>query len=114
MNLYKQLLRLYPKAFYRRFGHDIAADFDDGYEVARRSGSVAVASFVGRCYGDLFGSLLSQWLRNESLIVGGMAVAVALGMWAAAFYVARHEWPNAPVTSLFLWQVSPTEPAERR
>jgi hypothetical protein len=34
-----------------------------------------------------------------------MSVAAALGMWAAAFYVAAHEWPNAPVTSWFLGQV---------
>jgi hypothetical protein len=35
-------------------------------------------------------------------IVGGMSLAAGLRLWAAAFYVAAHEWPNTPVTSWFL------------
>ena len=105
MTLYKWLLHLYPNAFYARFADDIAADFDDGYEAARRKGTMAMASFVALCYSDLFGSLASQWLRTESFIVGGMSVAAVLGLWAAAFCVAAHEWPNGPVTPWFLWQI---------
>jgi hypothetical protein len=48
---------------------------------------------------------VSQWLRTESFIVGGLSVASALGLRAAAFYLAAYEWPNGPVTPWFLWQL---------
>jgi hypothetical protein len=105
MTMYKRLLHLYPNDFYRQFAHDMSLDFDAGYEVASRSGSWPVVSFVMRCYADLVGSLVSQWLRNESLIVSGMSVGVALAMWTVAFFVAAREWPNGPATSWFLWQI---------
>jgi hypothetical protein len=103
--MYKWLLHLYPADFYRQFGDEMSLDFDDGYAVASRSGRRAVISFVTRCYWDLVGGLWSQWLRNESLIIGGMSVLVALTIWAATFYVAAYEWPNGPTTSWFLWQI---------
>jgi hypothetical protein len=105
MTLYKWLLHLYPAAFYRQFASDMSADFDEGYAVARERGPRVVAWFVARCYGDLAASVVSQWLRSEALIIGGMSVSAAVAMWAAAFYVAAHQWPNAPVTSWFLWQI---------
>jgi hypothetical protein len=105
MNPYKCLLHLYPKAFSRQFADDMAADFDDGYAVARRNGGKAMVAFVARSYGDVLRSLLSQWLRTESVIVGGMSLAAGLALWAATLYVAAHEWPNAPVTAWFLGQV---------
>jgi hypothetical protein len=101
MNVYKWLLHLYPKDFYSQFAHDMSLDFDDGYAVASRSGPWPVAAFVTRCYADLVGSLVSQWLRNEPLMVSGMSVGVALAMWTVAFYVAAREWPNGPATSWF-------------
>jgi hypothetical protein len=83
----------------------MSLDFDDGFAVARRNGCRAVISFVTRSYWDLVGSLWSQWLRNESLIIGGMSVLAALTIWAATFYVAAYEWPNGPTTSRFLLQI---------
>jgi hypothetical protein len=105
MNPYKWLLHLYPKAFSRQFADDMAADFDDGYAAAKRSRGKVIVAFVARSYADVLRSLLSQWLRTESVVVGGTSVAAGLALWAAPLYVAAHEWPNAPVTSWFLGQV---------
>jgi hypothetical protein len=105
MTIYTWLLRLYPAAFHRQFASDMSADFDEGYAVASERGPRAVASFVARSYGDLAASVVAQWLRSEAVIIGGMSVSAAMAMWAAAFYVAAHQWPNAPVTRWFLWQL---------
>jgi hypothetical protein len=105
MSTYKWLLHLYPATFYRQFGDQMSLDFDDGYAAARRRGRWTTGSFLARCYGDLAASLLMQWLRNESLVIGAMSAATAVSVWAAAFYIAAHEWPNGPVTSWFIWQV---------
>ena len=105
MSMYKSLLLLYPAAFYRRFAGEMSNDFEDGYAMARARGRQAAAAFLVRCYGDLFGSVISQWLRHERLIVSGVSVAVAVAIWSAAFYVAAHEWPNGPVTPWFIWQL---------
>ena len=105
MSVYRWLLRGYPSAFYRQFAADMAADYDDGYAAVKRNGGRSIVAFMARCYGDLFTSLLLQWLRTESLMLLAMSVAAAVAMWGAAFYVAAHEWPNGPATSWFIWQL---------
>jgi hypothetical protein len=106
VTIYRWLLRLYPATFYSQFAADMSADYGDGYAVARGRGRRAVASFVARSYGDLAVSLLFQWLRNESFLIGATSVSVALAIWAGAIYVAAHEWPDGPVTPWFLMQLA--------
>ena len=105
MNLYERALRLYPPHFHRQFADQMSLDFADGYAAARADGPRAVMAFMLRSYQDLVISLLTQWLRDESLIITAMSTSAALAIWAAALYVAAHEWPHGPVTSWFLWQV---------
>ena len=64
--LYLLLLHLYPRTFSERFAGDMFADFRDGYTEARRRGAWATNAFVGRSFGDLAVSLVSQWRASAA------------------------------------------------
>ena len=104
--LYRWLLRLYPAPFYRRFAHDMVADFNDGYSAACHGDSWTRFGFLARSYSDVIASALAEWSSTEIFIVWRTAVLAALSIWAIVFVIAVLEWPAGPATLWFVMQLS--------
>lgn len=104
--LYRWLLRLYPAPFYRRFAHDMVADFNDGYSAACHGDPWTRFGFLARSYFDVIASALAEWSSTEIFIVWRTAVPVALSIWAIVFVIAALEWPAGPATLWFVMQLS--------
>jgi len=104
--LYRWLLRLYPAPFYRRFAHDMVADFNDGYSAACHGDSWTRFGFLSRSYSDVIASALAEWSSTEIFIVWRTAVLAALSIWAIVFVIAALEWPAGPATLWFVMQLS--------
>jgi hypothetical protein len=104
--LYRWLLRLYPAPFYRRFAHDMVADFNDGYSAACHRDSWTRFGFLARSYSDVIASALAEWSSTEIFIVWRTAVLAALSIWAIVFVIAALEWPAGAATLRFVVQLS--------
>ena len=104
--LYRWLLRLYPAPFYRRFAHDMVADFNDGYGAACHGDSWTRFGFLARSYSDVIASALAEWSSTEIFIIWRTAVLAALSIWAIVFVIAALEWPAGPATLWFVMQLS--------
>lgn len=104
--LYRWLLRLYPAPFYRRFAHDMVADFNDGYSAACHGDPWTRFGFLARSYSDVIASALAEWSSTEIFIVWRTAVLAALSIWAIVFVIAALEWPAGPATLWFVMQLS--------
>jgi hypothetical protein len=104
--LYCWLLRSYPAPFYRRFAHDMVADFNDGYSAACRGDSWTRFGFLARSYSDVIASALAEWSSTEIFIIWRTAVLAALSIWAIVFVIAALEWPAGPATLWFVLQLS--------
>jgi hypothetical protein len=104
--LYPWLLRLYPRAFYRRFAREMCADFRDGYAAARRGGARSLAPFLIRGYTDVAVSLVSEWRKTDSFVIWGTSVSVALSIWTGALLVATLEWRHGPASPSFVLQLA--------
>ena len=104
--LYRWLLRLYPAPFYRRFAHDMVADFNDGYSAACHGDWWTRFGFLARSYSDVIASAQAEWSSTEIFIVWRTAVLAALSIWAIVFVIAALEWPAGPATLWFVMQLS--------
>ena len=104
--LYRWLLRLYPAPFYRRFAHDMVADFNDGYSAACHGDWWTRFGFLARSYSDVIASAQAEWSSTETFIVWRTAVLAALSIWAIVFVIAALEWPAGPATLWFVMQLS--------
>ena len=81
---YDMLLRLYPEAFRRRYGVEMALDFADGWQEARANGPAAALAFAGRVVGDLVVSLLREWTRGARLAIVAATAGVTVLLWSLA------------------------------
>ena len=79
--LYGWLLRLFPAPFYRRFAHDMVADFNDGYSAACHGDWWTRFGFLARSYSDVIASAQPEWSTTEIFIVWRTAVLAALSIW---------------------------------
>ena len=104
--LYRWLLRLYPTPFYRRFAHDMVADFNDGYSAACHGDSWTRFGFLARSYSDVIASAQAEWSSTETFVVWRTAVLAALSIWTIVFVIAALEWPAGPATLWFVMQLS--------
>ena len=96
---YDMLLRLYPEAFRRRYGVEMALDFADGWQEARANGPAAALAFAGRVVGDLVVSLLREWTRGARLAIVAATAGVTVLLWS----VALRPWA-------WLWNIQPGPP----
>jgi len=98
IHAYEVLLRLYPDAFRRRYGAEMALDFADALDAARAGGSMAVARFAARALGDLAMSVLREWTRAGRLgwVAATAGITLALRPW------------------MWNWDIEPGPPADGR
>ena len=98
-HVYDMLLRLYPEAFRRRYGVEMALDFADGWREARANGPAAALAFAGRVVGDLAVSLLREWTRGARLAIVAATAGVTVLLWS----VALRPWA-------WIWNIQPGPP----
>ena len=103
IHAYEVLLRLYPDAFRRRYGAEMALDFADALDAARAGGSMAVARFAARALGDLAMSVLREWTRAGRLGWVAATAGITLALWG----LALRPW-------MWNWDVEPGPPAGAR
>jgi hypothetical protein len=73
-HVYDLFLRLLPEDFRRRYGVEMALDFEDGWREAATGGWRRRVEFGMRARGDVAVSLLCEWTRGARL---GVVVATA-------------------------------------
>ena len=78
VHVYQKLLRLYPGDFRRRYGSEMALDFEDALGAARAEGWRAVGAFARGAAADLAVSLLREWMRSGRLAIAAAAVLTLL------------------------------------
>ncbi|HEU4694283.1 MAG TPA: hypothetical protein VFS23_38210 [Vicinamibacterales bacterium] len=103
VHVYEMLLRLYPEDFRRRYGAEMALDFEDAFGAARTEGWRAVGVFAQGAAADLAVSLLREWMRSGRLAIAAAAAAVTLALWA----LALRPW-------MWRWDIQPGPPAQAR
>ena len=103
IHAYEVLLRLYPAAFRRRYGAEMALDFADALDAARAGGSMAVARFAARALGDLAMSVLREWTRAGRLGWVAATGGITLALWG----LALRPW-------MWNWDIEPGPPADGR
>ena len=103
IHAYEVLLRLYPDAFRRRYGAEMALDFADALDAARAGGSMAVARFAARALGDLAMSVLREWTRAGRLGWVAATAGITLALWG----LALRPW-------MWNWDIEPEHPAGAR
>jgi hypothetical protein len=103
VHAYEVLLRLYPQAFRRRYGVEMALDFEDALGDARAAGWYAVGAFALRAMGDLAVSLLTEWTRAGRVAIAAATAAVTLALWG----LALRPW-------MWRWDIQPGPPAHAR
>jgi len=103
IHAYEVLLRLYPDAFRRRYGAEMALDFADALDAARAGGSMAVAGFAARAVGDLAMSVLREWTRAGRLGFVAATAGITLALWG----LALRPW-------MWNWDIEPGPPAGAR
>ena len=113
---YERLLRLYPDAFRRRYGVEMALDFADGWAEARACGRLAALAFLRRAAGDLAVSLLREWASGARLAIVAATAGVTLLLWSLALRPWLWAWsfrqipprpaPQADVTEAELLMVA--------
>ena len=111
-HVYDVLLRLYPEAFRRRYGVEMALDFADGWTEARAGGPTAVVAFARRVAGDLVMSLLREWTRGSRAAIGAAAAGVTVLLWGLALRPWAWRWDmqtGAPPQARTAPPVSETE-----
>jgi hypothetical protein len=102
VHAYAVLLRLYPRAFRRRYAAEMSLDFDDALCAARAAGWVAVGAFAMRALGDLAVSLAREWSRTGRLAL----TAATAGLTALLWGLALRPWT--------WWDIQPGPPAHAR
>ena len=90
IHAYEVLLRLYPDAFRRRYGAEMALDFADALDAARALGDLAV-------------SVLREWTRAGRLGFVAATAGVTLALWG----LALRPW-------MWNWDIEPGPPADGR
>jgi hypothetical protein len=81
---YRTALWLCPPAFRRRFGDELARDFEDGLADVRRTGFRSdVASYLAHGAGDLLKTYVVQWLRAGGVLqalvsTAGLAMVIVV------------------------------------
>ena len=103
VHAYEVLLRLFPAAFRRRYGVEMALDFEDALGDARAAGWYAVGAFALRAMGDLAVSLVKQWTRAGRVAIAAATSAVTLALWG----LALRPW-------MWRWDIQPGPPAHAR
>ena len=83
-HVYDLFLRLLPEDFRRRYGVEMALDFDDGWREAATGGWRRRVEFGMRASGDLAVSLLREWTRGARLGVVAATASVTALLWGAA------------------------------
>ena len=96
IHAYEVLLRLYPDAFRRRYGAEMALDFADALDAARAGGSMAVARFAARALGDLAMSVLREWTRAGRLGWVAATAGITLALWGLALRPWLWNWDVEP------------------
>jgi len=103
IHAYEVLLRLYPDAFRRRYGAEMALDFADALDAARAGASMSVARFAARALGDLAMSVLREWTRAGRLGWVAATAGITLALWG----LALRPW-------MWNWDIEPGPPADGR
>lgn len=93
---YERLLRLYPDAFRRRYGVEMALDFADGWAEAAARGRAATLAFAARAAGDLAVSVVREWTRGVRLAILAATAAVTLALWSLALRPWAWKWTIRP------------------
>ena len=92
--VYDLFLRLLPADFRRRYGVEMALDFEDGWRDAATGGWRRRVAFGMRASGDLAVTVLREWTRGARL---GVAAATA-GMTALLWGLVLRPWSWQGVT----------------
>jgi hypothetical protein len=91
-HVYDLFLCLLPEDFRRRYGVEMALDFEDGWRDAATGGWRRSAAFGMRASGDLAVSLLREWTRGARLGVVAAAAGVTALLWGLA--LRPWSWPR--------------------
>lgn len=83
-HVYALFLRLLPDDFRRRYGVEMALDFEDGWRDAATGGWRRRVEFGMRASGDLAVSLLREWTRGARLGVVASTAGVTTLFWGLA------------------------------
>ena len=83
-HVYDLFLRLLPEDFRRRYGLEMALDFEDGWRDAATGGWRRRVEFGMRASGDLAVSLLREWTRGARLGVVAATAGVTAMLWGLA------------------------------
>ena len=106
-HVYDLFLRLLPEDFRRRYGVEMALDFEDGWREAATGGWRRSVAFGMRASGDLAVTLLRAWTSGARLGVVAATAGVTALLWGLALRPwswpwQRSSWPQhaavVPVT----------------
>ena len=95
-HVYDLFLRLLPEDFRRRYGVEMALDFEDGWRESAAGGWWRRAEFGMRASGDLAVSLLREWTRGARLGVIAATASVTALLWALALRPWSWPWHTPP------------------
>ncbi|MCC7124822.1 MAG: hypothetical protein IT178_08230 [Acidobacteria bacterium] len=95
-HVYKLFLRLLPEDFHRRYGVEMALDFEDGWREAAAGGWRRRVEFGVRASGDLAVSLLRERTRGAHLGVVAATVSVTTLLWGLALRPWSWPWEALP------------------
>jgi hypothetical protein len=98
VHAYAVLLRLYPRAFRRRYAAEMSLDFEDALCAARAAGRAAVGAFAMRALGDLAVSLAREWSRTGRLALTAATAGLTALLWGLALrpWAWRRIQPGPP------------------
>jgi hypothetical protein len=95
-HVYNLFLRLLPEDFRRRYGVEMAVDFEDGWREAAAAGWRRRVAFGTRASGDLAVSLLREWTRGARLGVLAATASVTATLWGLALRPWSWHWQTSP------------------
>jgi hypothetical protein len=95
-HVYDRFLRLLPEDFRRRYGVEMALDFEDGWREAATGGWRRRVEFGMRASGDLAVSLLREWTRGARLSVVAATASVSALLWGLALRPWSWHWQTSP------------------
>jgi hypothetical protein len=95
-HVYDLFLRLLPEDFRRRYGVEMALDFEDGWREAAAGGWRRRVEFAMRASGDLAMSLLREWTRGARLGVVAATASVTALLWGLALRPWSWHWHTSP------------------
>jgi hypothetical protein len=95
-HVYDLFLRLLPEDFRRRYGVEMALDFEDGWRAAAAGGWRRRVEFGMRASGDLAVRLLREWTRGARVGVVAATAGVTALVWGLALRPWSWPWQTLP------------------